>query len=236
MPVNIDTVYQRVLALANKEQRGYITPQEYNLLANQAQSLIFEQYFYDLDKALETHANNTEYSDRTKEIQERIAPFENNNVNTASVSGNAITLPTDLHRLGTVFYINNGQNVKVERVDANEVEMMQQTALYAATQSRPVYVRRSDTIIDLYPSSLTYLTTTVKCNYIEKPTQVVWGYTVVNNQALYNAAASTNFSLHAAEEIDLVYKILEMAGIVLNKPGLVQIATNEETGLIAKKQ
>ena len=31
MAVNIDTVYQRVLAIANKEQRGYITPQEFNL-------------------------------------------------------------------------------------------------------------------------------------------------------------------------------------------------------------
>ena len=46
--VNIDTVYQRVLAIANKEQRGYITPQEFNLFANQAQMDIFEQYFYDL--------------------------------------------------------------------------------------------------------------------------------------------------------------------------------------------
>ena len=32
--VNIDTIYQRVLATANKEQRGYITPQEFNLFAN----------------------------------------------------------------------------------------------------------------------------------------------------------------------------------------------------------
>ena len=35
--VSIDTVYQKVLAIANKEQRGYITPLEFNLLANQAQ-------------------------------------------------------------------------------------------------------------------------------------------------------------------------------------------------------
>ena len=48
LSINIDTVYQRVLALANKEQRGYITPQEFNLHANQAQMDIFEQYFYDL--------------------------------------------------------------------------------------------------------------------------------------------------------------------------------------------
>ncbi len=47
MAVSIDTVYQRVLAILNKEQRGYITPQEFNLFANQAQLDIFEQYFYD---------------------------------------------------------------------------------------------------------------------------------------------------------------------------------------------
>ena len=41
--VNIDTVYQRVLAFANKEQRGYITPQEFNLFANQAQMEIYEK-------------------------------------------------------------------------------------------------------------------------------------------------------------------------------------------------
>ena len=49
MPVNVDTVYQTVQALANKEQRGYLTPQEFNLFANQAQMDIFEQYIYDLN-------------------------------------------------------------------------------------------------------------------------------------------------------------------------------------------
>ena len=50
MAVSVDTVYQTVLALANKEQGGYITPQEFNLFANHAQSEIFEQYFYDLNQ------------------------------------------------------------------------------------------------------------------------------------------------------------------------------------------
>ena len=47
--ISVDTIYQRVLAAANKEQRGYITPQEFNLFANQAQMDIFDQYFYDVD-------------------------------------------------------------------------------------------------------------------------------------------------------------------------------------------
>ena len=70
--VNIDTVYQRVLAIANKEQRGYITPQEFNLFANQAQLDIFEQYFYDLDFALRSPGNQTNHGDRTNLVEEKL--------------------------------------------------------------------------------------------------------------------------------------------------------------------
>ena len=45
MAISVDTVYQKVLAMANKEQRGYITPQEFNLLADKVQLEIFESYF-----------------------------------------------------------------------------------------------------------------------------------------------------------------------------------------------
>ena len=42
MSVSVDTVYQRVLSILNKEQLGYVTPQEFNLFANQAQMDLFE--------------------------------------------------------------------------------------------------------------------------------------------------------------------------------------------------
>ena len=57
MAISVDTVYQTVLALANKEQRGYITPQEFNLFADQAQMEIFNQYFYDLNRAIRIPGN-----------------------------------------------------------------------------------------------------------------------------------------------------------------------------------
>jgi hypothetical protein len=47
MSVSIDRVYQTVLTIVNKEGVAYITPQEFNLYANQAQVEIFEKYFYD---------------------------------------------------------------------------------------------------------------------------------------------------------------------------------------------
>ena len=77
MAISVDTVYQRVLALANKEQRGYITPQEFNLLANQAQMSIFESYFYAQNKRERLEPNkldNTE-SDISKLLDMKLAPF-----------------------------------------------------------------------------------------------------------------------------------------------------------------
>ena len=64
--VSVDTVYQRVLAIANKEQRGYVTPQEFNLIANQAQSEIFEDYFTQMNVAKQAPGNESEYSDVIK--------------------------------------------------------------------------------------------------------------------------------------------------------------------------
>ena len=43
--ISVDTVYQKVLSISNKEQRGYITPQEFNLFADKAQMEIFENCF-----------------------------------------------------------------------------------------------------------------------------------------------------------------------------------------------
>ena len=45
MAINVNTVYQTVLLILNKEQRGYMTPVEFNKTGTQAQLEIFETYF-----------------------------------------------------------------------------------------------------------------------------------------------------------------------------------------------
>ena len=74
--VRIDDVYQKVLVIANKEQRGYITPQEFSLYANQAQLDIFEQYIYDINQFEKAKGNNTEYSDMLELLNEKLSIFK----------------------------------------------------------------------------------------------------------------------------------------------------------------
>ena len=66
MAVNVDTVYKTVLYILNKEQRGYITPDEFNTLGTQVQLEIFEQYFEELNQQLRTPENDSEYANRVK--------------------------------------------------------------------------------------------------------------------------------------------------------------------------
>ena len=113
MAISVDKVYQKVLALANKEQRGYITPQEFNLFANQAQQEIFEQYFYDLNQFMRVPGNNTVYADVDDMLEEKLAIFETTGTITSDTFDN-----TDVYRLGTVY---NSSNTEVEEVQANEI-------------------------------------------------------------------------------------------------------------------
>ena len=230
MAINIDTVYQRVLAIANKEQRGYITPQEFNLLANQAQMEVFEEYFYDINKFDRINNNDTEYSNMISLLEEKISPFEKYRVSMSAVSGNQLTLPTDVYRLGLVFYGAAGYDVEVEQINKKELLYVERSPLAAPTSTHPVYVRKTDTTIKVFPSSPTtaYSVSNITCNYVARPTDIIWGYTDVSGTALYNSGTSTNPQLHESEQTTLVIKILALAGIILQDPSMYQIATGED--------
>jgi hypothetical protein len=95
------------------------------------------------------------------------------------------------------------------------------------TNFRPIYTRIGNNITVIGADN-TQITSGVDCTYVRQPNKVEWGYDVINEMALYQPATSTNFEHHSSDETELVMKILELSGIVMNKPGLVQIAGTED--------
>ena len=72
MAINVDIVYKTVLSILNKEQRGYMTPDEFNKVATQVQLEIFESYFEDLNQQVRVPQTDTEYADRQKNIDNEV--------------------------------------------------------------------------------------------------------------------------------------------------------------------
>jgi hypothetical protein len=309
MAISIDTVYQRVLALANKEQRGYITPQEFNLFANQAQMEIFEQYFYEKNQYNRLPKDNTPYADLDHMLEEKISIFKKRQqpVKITNQFGNG-TLPTDLYRLDNLTRMaltdvaGDYANI-IEEVTEDELLVLERSPLARPTPTRPIYARVSGVAVKIKPHSsspsasaapfftvegfdvnnthstvvvstgsnkysfievgqdvsgagiqagttvtvvnngtitlslaanasadpttLTFATDDIKCNYIRKPVDVNWGYTEINGVALYNSSSSTDFELHNSEEPSLVYKILALSGVSILDTNLFQVASQE---------
>ena len=212
--VNIDTVYQTVLALANKEQRGYITPQEFNLFANHAQNDIFEQYFYDLNQFKRAPGNSSNYADITKNIASKI------NIFLSKYSANplpGVAQPNDFYRVVSA----SQDGAKCEYVTREQQEFYA-SPLTSPTKNRPIFYDL-DGSFEFRPSGQS-----VAISYIRKPKTPKWSYVVVNEKPLWNPSNATHFELHPSEEKNLIVKILKLAGISIEDPGVVTVASQEE--------
>jgi hypothetical protein len=245
MAINVDTVYKTVLSILNKEQRGYMTPQEFNKTAAQVQLEIFEQYFDDLNQQLRVTQSDYEYGDRIASIDEKMSIFKTTGICTyvSNINGGYFTMPnTDLYggqypfyKLGSLSYKNvYGTHIgPLEELQKTEFYYIQNSKLTASTQTNPTFIRESNRVI-VAPSSIT---SNITANYIRKPLDPIWGFTIGSRgQYIYNpdsyvpgnpSTGSRNFDLHESEQVKVIIKILMYAGIIIKDPQIVQAAAQQ---------
>jgi len=172
MAISVDTVYKTVLLILNKEQRGYMTPDEFNKIGSQVQREIFEAYFEDLNQQLRIPQSDMEYSDRVAVTDEKIAEFKTENNPTGT---NPFTVPTDLYRLGSITYEPNTSTYKeIQRVGRAEIYNIRKAPLTAPTTNYPIYLYEDNKAL-VYPDTIVD-PAHIKMQYVKKPTDVRWGY------------------------------------------------------------
>ncbi len=166
MAINVDTVYKTVLLILNKEQRGYVTPNEFNKIATQVQLEIFEKYFEDLNQQLRIPENDSEYGNRVKNVDEKISIFKEYKslasswiaLNEFNIAGPNTPSPSAIdppvHRIGTVIYKDEQE---LEKVDRNNWLRLNMSKLTRPTADYPIYLHEDNKII-IQPESLGFLT------------------------------------------------------------------------------
>ena len=236
MAINVNTVYQTVLMILNKEQRGYMTPTEFNTVATQVQLEIFEKYFDDLNQQLRIPQADTDYADRQENIDEKLAIFKTfGDAIYTTVGGlSYFVLPTSdtygdvvsFYRLGNVLY--NDEKV-VQRLDRHEFYYANQSRLTKPSTINPAYLYENQKLF-VKPTTIT---DKIKVDYIRKPSNIVWGFTpgdvgqYVWNDTIYssiNPTGSTDFEIHESEQTEVILKILLYSGIIIRDPEIVQTA------------
>jgi len=229
MAVNVDIVYKTVLLILNQQQRGYMTPDEFNKTATQVQLTIFESYASDLNQQYRLPDNDTEYADRVKNIEQKLQFFQKY-INNASTPGaitgvNPFTIDTtvvtDLYRLGSVMY----QGVQLGQYSQrNEVTQLFLSPLTQPTEKFPIYLYESGQLF-VFPNTI-ITPNDINISYLATPANVVWGYTTGGlGEYIYATGASTDFQLDVTEQTEIILRILAYAGVIIQDPSIVQIAS-----------
>ena len=220
MAINVDAVYKTVLLILNQQQRGYMTPDEFNKVGTQVQLNVFEKYEDDLNQQYRMPQNDTEYANRVKNIEQKLQFFQRTGA-TAYVGPHFTLTPTDIYRLGSVYY--NGEEL-TQYSQRNEITQLLLSPLTKPTTDFPVYLYEQD-LLYLYPTTIQ---AGVTISYLKKPVDINWGYSVgALGQFLYNSAGSVNFELSVTEQTNVVTRILAYAGVIINDPTIIQVAAQE---------
>ncbi len=229
MAVNVDIVYKTVLLILNQQQRGYMTPDEFNKTATQVQLTIFESYASDLNQQYRLPDNDTEYADRVKNIEQKLQFFQKY-INNASTPGaitgvNPFTIDTtvvtDLYRLGSVMY----QGVQLGQYSQrNEVTQLFLSPLTQPTEKFPIYLYESGQLF-VFPNTI-ITPNDINISYLATPANVVWGYTTGGlGEYIYATGTSVNFQLDVTEQTEIILRILAYAGVIIQDPSIVQVAS-----------
>ena len=141
-------------------------------------------------------------------------------------------LPNYIYKVHRIEYKNNNCEI-VNTSDFNDFN--HGSFLFRPTATRPIANIRNNILRvsigssnnDADLNAITFVIPT-RIIYFIKPLKPRFGYVVVNGEALYNPQNSTNFQLHPSEEELVVFKILELAGVTIAKPDLVNIASQEQ--------
>ena len=245
MAINVNTVYQTVLLILNKEQRGYITPDEFNKTATQVQLDIFEQYFDDMNQQLRVPQADADYSDRQLNIDEKISIFKC--IVTCPYTGNAnefgLPILDDITGFNIVYNDNPAQNefsfyklgpvtyeakdkypVELQRLQRFDFYNIEKSPLTRSTKSFPTYLYESNNIF-VNPK---LIISNIKASFVRKPLNIVWNFTQGNvGQYIYTSTGSQDFELLPSEQVEIITRILKYSGIIIRDPQIVQAASSE---------
>ena len=233
MAINVNTVYQTVLSMLNKEGRGFLSPDEFKRVGTQVQLDILDKNFHDYNRAvLKQNVTGAvqDYGNIPEKLEQKIDPFfKQADITLTNGIG---TLPTDLYKTINISITN--KTIQLEKVDKKNLSYLLSSPLTKPTTSYPVYYQRAtDIIVEPALSDGSWTLGNLLIEYIKVPSEPVWNSSADSNGALtYNSSGSTDFTLHQSDQVELVLGILKYAGLIIADPTVIQAAAAEENKTI----
>ena len=202
-------------AIANKDQTGNaMTPAEYNSYLARANEDKFRIEY----GIRERGPNNPVYWQSNQNSTDALRPFVTT-LTILTAAPNIIPFPANyVHYIAAANFVDNNPN-PVTVVNRDEMNQVRVDPIAFPTEDYP-YATIEGNQMMIYPSSIDR----VDLTYLRRPNQPVWGYTIVNDEPVYDPLTSTQLEWKEVYHIDIARLILAYLGINFRDADLLTYA------------
>ena len=238
---SVNVVYNTLKDLANKEQKGFVTPSVFNNFAAIAQVNVFKDIYASSSKGLVDRVRRIDPSrnlSKVNNVKEDLSVFSK--TATITKSNGVFAKPDDLIYLiglttnGSVL-LGQSTRTNIEIVyDESKIDHILKSDLSAPSESHPIALISSD--IEVFPSSVNK----IRVSYYKYPQGVVpntgaksvslpnYQYNTSSGLHVFDAANSIDFELPDHYVPELVVELAKLIGINLRDKDVFQYGQAEE--------
>jgi len=247
--VSVQQVYDTLKDLANKDQKGFITPAVFNNFAGVAQINIYNELFQELVKAKQIQRQNFDPGrDKSvrKQATEDLSVFIVSDLELESSDG-IFFKPANLSKIISISSTDKDRDEieytsstsrynrkEVELVyDAEKIDRILTSNLSTPTEDFPVALIAQD--IEVFPSTIS----DIRVTYYRRPGSInqagdtidlppTYASVLLGGSEQFNANSSLNFMLPPHYTTELVMEMAKLIGVRLRDPNLAGFAAQEE--------
>jgi hypothetical protein len=238
---SVNEVYSALKNLANKDERGFITPKVFNTFTTIAQNKIFNDLFSEVTKAQTLRARNIDaktHLSYVKRIEEDLSYFSKEE--SVSQSNGVFSKPEDLSRIISMktsgaYVFGTSTSTPIDIIyDESKIEYILQSDLSAPSATHPVAMVSED--IEVFPTSVKK----IKIKYYKYPegrtpstsarTALSPRYNAISlgaSNEVFDPTTSVDFELPNHYVPELIIEIGKMVGINLRDQEVYAYASGE---------
>ncbi len=238
---SVNVVYNALKDLANKDERGFVTPAVFNSFAPVAQTNIFNSLFQELTVAKNMKVRGIDvqrHLSKMKQLEEDLSVFSK--TETISQVNGVFSKPDDLARMISLrvagsFVFGQTTSTPIDIIyDEEKLEYLLQSDLSSPVASHPVAFLSDN--VEVFPTSVKK----IKMRYYKQPEGLLpadgsrtaavprFGYTVVSNKEIYSAANSIDFELPDHYIPRMIMEIGRMVGINLRDEAVMSYSAQAQ--------
>lgn len=243
---SINRVYSALKDIANKDQRGFISPAVFNSLSAVAQMNIYNRLFDEyakVSKLRNSQIDGARDKSRLKQLNEDLAYFSK----TATINVNSDGVFEKPADLGKIISASTIGKLLLGQINKTQVQMIYDESIMdnilLSDLSKPSEIAPVGMVghnIEVFPTSikkisLRYyklpegLNTATRVRVASSPK---FGYTSVSGKEVYSASNSVDFELPEHYFEELVIEIAKLIGINLRDQDVYNYSKAEETRIV----